>query len=189
VLRLVSIHIKGYSLFIFLLIAVNANAQVNDDVYFKPEKSQNNSGNSLVSKYGIYFSLGLGASQINSLSQNVSKEDDVGYILSSSFAYKSHVATVTYTGSGSGSGLEEQSSFSNSYVAFLVGESLRQKDCFISLSVGVANSEMSYRNVIQPYQYEDYFFKGISYPIELKDFIAANRTIGFGIHMYENLNR
>ena len=183
---------KIFSLFIlvFSLTFLNINAQSTDDIYFKTEKSNSDSSNSIVNDLGMYFSAGFGRNYISSLPVNISELDVMGFIASASFAFKSHVASLTTTRSSSfNGGLESQSTFENSYLALLFGESFRQKNCFISLSIGIAESETSFLNNLGPHNFETYNFRGISYPIELKAFILANHVIGFGIHLYHNLDR
>ncbi len=174
------------------LLTYTVTAQHSDDVYYSPGKPlEPDTSKSSVRKFGIYFSNGFGVSGIRSLPDNVSDLTILGLIVSNTFAYKSHLATITFTaGSSTFTGATERESyFSNSYLAFLIGESLRFKYSLISLSVGVASSEMSYRNVIDMHHSDSYNNKGVSFPVELKLFILAKHGIGFGVHLYNNFDK
>ena len=182
---------KAISIFLMFFIVTNssANAQIADDVYYKAPKSSSDTG-SAVNKIGVYLSLGLGRSSISSLPANVAELDVIGLIASTSVAYNSHVATFTYTGSSSFTGgLETESTYSSSYFAFLLGESLRRKNCLLTLNLGIAQSEIRFTNSMFDRKYEHYSFKGISFPIEFKAFILANEAVGVGFHIYHNIDR
>ncbi len=180
---------------IFILIfltSIGSFAQEVDGVYStNRNSSETDSARSSVRKFGFYLSNGIGFSKINSLPSEVAELDIIGIILSGSLAYKSHTASLTYTRGGStfsGVGTRDNY-FSNSYYAFLIGESLRFKYSLISFNIGIANSELKYRHVIDLYHSDSYNRMGISFPIELKLYFLAKHGIGFGLHLYRNLDK
>ena len=185
---------KGLA-YTFLLIILSIpciQAQELDGVYHNFDSSlATDSTKSSVRKFGFYISTGIGFSGIRALPTNVAGLTIVGIIFSGSLAYKSHIASLTYTRGGSTfSGVGERDNyFSNSYCAFLLGESLRFKYSLISLNVGIANSELEYRNVIDRYHSDTYDRVGLSFPIELKLYFLAKHGIGFGVHLYRNLDK
>lgn len=185
-------RIFALNFLLFFFSSLGSHCKETDGVYFGVEKSVNSdTSKSSVRKFGFYFSNGLGISEINSLPSNVSKLTIVGIIFSGSVAFKSHTASLTYTAGGSTfTGIGERDNyFSNSYYAFLIGESWRLKYSLISLNVGIANSKLEYRNVIDPYHSDNYNRVGVSFPIELKLCLLAKHGIGFGLHMYRNLEK
>ena len=138
-----------------------------------------------ISRIGIYLSAGVGLS------------NDYGIVgaavpLNCSFAYKSHLFTITSGNGGNYAyGGRDGGSFQQTnYVGFLYGESIRCKNSLLALSVGVALSNVyvnTYVLASMPNN-ANYNKQGIvSVPIEFKYFWLANNGIGFGIHVSENI--
>jgi len=134
-----------------------------------------------VSKFGHYISVGIGSGHEYQFS-------GASALFSYSLAYKSLVFSVTRCGSSVlfNGGSDRDINYSANYLGFLIGESFRLKNLFISLSTGIASANiyLSYPNPSgYPRNRTDYTNNGIiSIPIEFKFFLLARNGIGIGIH-------
>ena len=139
-----------------------------------------------VSRFGHYVSVGIGPGQADGLG-------GLAIGASYSFAYKSHLVTFSYNYSGvADQGNSTNPTYSARSFGLLIGESVRYKHLFVSLSAGAAFTNMY---VYDP-SYDIYLVRsGIVYstsgritvPIELKFFYVARNGIGAGIHLTENI--
>ncbi len=140
-----------------------------------------------VSEFGHYFSAGVGAGKEYGIGGAIS-------LISYSFAFKSFLFSFTRGGGQtlfSGGG-DNAVYYRANYFGVLIGESVRFKNAMISLSAGVASSniEIRYQDVTSktPNHYIDSVSRGIaSFPIELKVFLLARNGIGYGIHLSKNI--
>lgn len=88
-------------------------------------------------------------------------------------------------------GSDRDINFTANYLGFLVGEAVRFKNAMLSLSTGIANSniELSYPlNQSSPLsnRVNYYLYKAVSIPVELKCFVLAHNGVGFGVHASKN---
>jgi hypothetical protein len=192
---------------LFIVIAGIAKGQ-EDDVYRKTEphktdsviklspynRTQNyytpfhqaiidTSKKSNVSKIGVYVSAAFGSGNIAGIYPNLVA------LFSCSIAYKSHLFTLTRAGYGQlfYGGSQGEIIYQGSYVGLLFGESIRFKYAMVSLSAGLAYSNVQI--------YENYYYsippivsyQGISLPIELKVFLHTRNGIGLGVHIAKNI--
>jgi hypothetical protein len=163
-----------------------------------------------VSKFGHYFSIGMGYPHdyrfggIEPLKYIIGTHPNSyigsgGYALLSSYslAYKSHLVSFTGGYNYAGGYNSAEAGYLANYYACLVGESIRFKHLMVSLSAGIASSVVTvvdeavykylvhsgvvYSNATYPKE------RGISFPIELKAFYLARNGIGVGIHISENI--
>lgn len=141
------------------------------------------------SDFGHYISTSAGYC---SAAPNLS---DLGYWASYSFAYKSHLLTVTEAHSSSitnGTLLPGEQVFDGNYFGILLGESIRLKwlMCSASLGVGFTNLNISVRNNYSSYQ-TNTIFNGkniISMPFEFKAFFTLPQNgIGIGFHLIKDV--
>lgn len=141
-----------------------------------------------VSKLGHYVSAGIGGG-------GVKGQGGLSEVVSYSLAYKSHILSFTrfHAGTFDFGGGDNLPFFWSRYYGCLIGESIRMKNFFLSLSAGVANSyvDVKYKNphpTSSPSsEFLGYYTEGISYPIELKLFILARNGVGFGLHVSKNI--
>ena len=157
------------------------------DNYYAPFHSKiKDTTHITVSKFGHYISFGIGSASDNNIGGEYVR-------VSYSLAYKSHVLSLTHLGYGlfSYGGSDRQPYVGGNYNGFLLGESIRAKNLFFSLSAGIANSntDLKYRSTDgSGYAGMTRFDRqGISFPIELKLFILARNGIGFGFDISQNI--
>jgi hypothetical protein len=139
-----------------------------------------------VSKFGHYVSFGLGWAEAKG-------QGGLNKLASYSFVYKSHALSLTAMDAGPPGygGAERSSHIFTSYCGMLLGESIRMKNFFLSVSAGVSYYQTSlvYPN-LNATSYSNaltgYFRRGISYPIELKLFFVTRNYVGFGLHASKN---
>ena len=138
-----------------------------------------------VTDFGHYLSIGFGGSNDHGVAgENI--------MLSYSLAYKSHLFSLTYAGAGPliyGGGQNEPY-YGSHYIGVLVGESVRFKHSFISVSTGIASSNLDLyypdpvnTNSMIRYNPQEVF----SIPIEVKAFLLARNGIGIGVHVSKNI--
>jgi hypothetical protein len=165
-----------------------------------------------VSKFGIYLSSGFGYPHDYKYGGLMPLQDIIstyhitkfnGYYGSGgvaklsrfSFAYKSHLLSITNGQSYAGTYSPTPYSYSSSYYGLLVGESVRFKHLIISLSAGIAHTNLFIQGIpfynthtligdLFHHTYVDVF---TSFPIELKAFYLARNGIGVGVHISENI--
>ena len=143
-----------------------------------------------ISDIDIYLSCGVGSLEGYAVSGWAG-------MLSGSFAYKSHLLSVTYD---KGVQHETISGYRTSYPALvqescygiLLGECIRYKHGMLSLSTGIALAGSSFSSTMPQTRYYNYYpnysKQGIiSLPIELKAFVVAYNGIGLGIHFTETI--
>jgi hypothetical protein len=135
-----------------------------------------------VSNFGHYVSIGIGGGSSYGIG-------GASALFSYSLAYKSHLFTLTRGGSSTliNGGSYNSVYYNANYFGFLYGESIRFKHAMISLSIGIASSNVTLRyldvNAGSANTYVNPSFTNIvSFPIELKVFVYARNGIGFVIH-------
>ncbi len=159
-----------------------------------------------VSKFGHYFSVGMGYPhdyRFGGLTPQsiLGGGHDYGsggiaLLCSYSLAYKSHLLSLTGAGGGAGAYNSAEAGYRANYYACLIGESLRFKNIIVSISAGIAtasvflynpllihsqNTFIIYTNAVYPQE------RAISFPVELKAFYLARNGIGVGVHISENI--
>jgi hypothetical protein len=162
-----------------------------------------------VSKFGVYYSFGLGyphdykygglmpLQNVISTYRTVKLNPYYGSggltkFADISFAYKSHMLSLTAGNSFAGTYLSNASGYSSNYLGILLGESVRFKHLMVSLSAGIASTNLyipgmtfyKTHNPIFGYPVAD---RVTSFPVELKAFYLASNFIGIGIHISENI--
>ncbi len=166
-----------------LYFAIELDAQVFDDVYNTPPrpKVKDMTPNS-VSRFGHYFSIGLGPGKGASVSL-------IGYTKSYTLALKSHLISNSTCGS-SFSGISSHEIFySNKYNAILVGEALREKYFLFSLSIGLGYSNLTYSKPIHNQDPEIYDENNYSIPLEIRLYFLAYNGVGIGINANKNFTK
>lgn len=139
--------------------------------------------NKTISKVGVYLSAGSGLSGDYQI---------VGFssLYSFSVAYKSHLFTITQANSVTNNGGRDADQIQKTnYIGLLVGESVRYKHAMVSISSGVALSNVYINSNWMPFQ-NNYDYKKqdvFSVPIEFKAFWLANNYIGVGTHISKNI--
>jgi hypothetical protein len=174
-----------FIIFILNFASLNLFSQTNHDIYYPLKRTGTADSNNIsVSKYGHYFTLGLGKGILSTLPLKVSGLSVLSFIAGYSLAYKSHVVTFIYevTGSPLSGGGDYESSYYESHFGILLGQSLRTRNFFASINAGIASSELNFINVIDFHSMFVYDQKGIAFPLELKLFLLSKNAIGFGIN-------
>jgi len=141
-----------------------------------------------ISEFGHYVSFGLGGATDKNVNEAMTGQS---VFMSYTLAYKSHLFSMTHVGFGmlNYGGGDRAPYFGGGYYGFLIGESVRVKYLFFSLSTGIAYSNTTLRYPASDYVYGMNRFdrQDVSYPIELKLFLLARNGIGFGIHLSKNI--
>ncbi len=159
---------------------------VTDNYYGPFHQRINGTKQRTVSDFGLYFSAGIGGGSAYGIG-------GLSALFSASFAYKSHLFTITRAGGIAPSGGSQNSVYYQAnYIGFLLGESVRFKHAMLSLSAGIANANFSAQ-----YQSPTAFttnnyaqvswYNFTSFPIEFKAFVYARNGIGFGLHLSKNI--
>jgi hypothetical protein len=169
-------NMKKYSLVTFqLFIIISQLAAQTNDSTFQHDRSKKESP---VSTFGYYFSVGAGAALISPMAGAEVNG-------SCSFAYKSHIISLSGMRSGTllNGGSENENWFNFSSYGILAGEALRMRHWLLSASAGIGNSDVKYHKVIHAnHEYFDYSHRGVSMPAEIKlFFLASHFGIGFQI--------
>jgi hypothetical protein len=155
----------------------------NTTVTKPADSSDKNSFYNLVSKIGHYGSCGVGRGHVGAISEGL------GYTLSYSLAYKSHLFSLTRYGATS-LGENMGYNYKAGYTGLLAGESFRLEHLMASVSIGIAYSRTT---VAYPISYPSPAFQnkynryGISYPIEIKIFFLTYNVFGVGVHITNNI--
>ena len=168
-------------IFLFFMISLHCYSQMESKNYYFPSHLSIPDSIRTLSKYSFYLSGGVGLGITN-------YGGGLGLNTSFSFAYKSHILSVSRCGVLSNIyGVElhpDDDWFYSSYKGGLIGESYRNKYFIVSLSAGLAYSNVSLhatKNKI--YYYRD----GISVPIELKAYGLLYDGIGIGFFSSFNI--
>jgi len=144
--------------------------------YFSSKKnSEKDSINKTASKIGNYLSIGIGKGYS-------SYGNGFGGLLNYSFAFKSHLLTFS-GGAVANSWLFGIQYYSANYISALLGESIRKKYYFLSVSAGISYSEIEYSKPnLNGHNYSDrsyFYIYEYYFPVELK--IIFHYYHGFGI--------
>ena len=134
-----------------------------------------------VLNYGHYLSIGFGGGNNYSIA-------GISFLASYSLAYKSHLFSLSY-GHGNGWDIFGNSpTYDANYLGLLVGESVRFKNLMLSISAGIAYSNISVDTVNANFSHRNIFNQqSISFPIEGKVFLHLYKEIGIGIYFSENI--
>ncbi|MEO8762206.1 MAG: hypothetical protein ABI388_11770 [Bacteroidia bacterium] len=140
------------------------------------------------SKFGYYFSTGIGAGGCN-------KKSGFAQLASFSFAYKSHMISVSgghFNSSFIGEPARGYAYCEASYYGVSLGESLRFKWLLLSASAGIGSSTVSvytvplYHSSSSTTDFNAY--RVLSMPIEFKLFFTSPKNgIGVGFHLVEDM--
>jgi hypothetical protein len=155
----------------------SSDSSLTDSSSIKPDS---------VSTFGHYLSLGIGWSKDYGIREP-------GLLFSYSLAYKNHLFTYTHAAATPISFYNAPNLYYYSnYSAILVGESFRTEHSLLSLSAGIAytNIDLVYTTMkgdlswINPAYITSYRHSGfISFPVECKAFVLAHNIVGIGIHV------
>ena len=132
-------------------------------------------------KFGYYFSTSAGIISIpfhGGLGA-------FGYHLGFSFAYKSHIVSLAHIiGRGISGGSGKSDYYETWHSGILLGEALRRKHFFCSLSGGIAKTVVWWYDGGSYHQEGDY--RGTSIPVEFKMFYHSYNGIGIGTFISKN---
>jgi hypothetical protein len=167
---------------------VDLNKTISDDksktLYVFSDASLKDS---TYSPSGIYVSGGIGLSNIKDM-------NGFGVLLSASFAHESQLLSLTYMGCTTidlGGLGNNRDYMRGNYLGILFGEAARGENGMLSVSAGIATSEITYSTLRQASPtggfYDSHNYSGISCPIEIKGFLLAYNVIGIGFHYSLNL--
>jgi hypothetical protein len=138
--------------------------------------------NRTITKNSYFFAAGLGSIRVRDMR-------GLSGILNFSYAYKSLVVSITKCG-GSGAFFypEEKDWIKSDYSAFLIGTGCRTESIFVSLSSGLALTNLRFEqlhNGLPPslsYSH-NYYSNFISFPVELRANFLAWNFIGGAINI------
>lgn len=190
---------RGYVLMLFSLSIIKCYSQhltdstkhllrISDNHYGPFHEIIKDTSRQSVSTFGHYISFGLGETKNDNLK-------GLNRLFSYSIAYKSHLLSFTFCDNKHLAYNSAQPYYKANYIGLLIGESIRYKYLFCSISVGGAYSTIfisdpkliTYNNTSGYSQTNNLSQNAITIPVEIKLFFHIKNGAGIGAHFSENI--